>query len=246
MSLQSDDRPSPTPTDTATPEGSAPGALPWILPFGVLLALTSVGGFEALRPWYPWVYAATVAGTLAAWWLSRRHYPRPLARGVVLGALAGIAGTAVWVALAHLRLEGPLLDRLPDWLVSKERVGLDPFAAIDSPVGCWMFIATRFVGLTVAVPLAEEVFWRGFLLRWVASSDFRSVPIGRITPLGFAIVTVGFVLVHPEIIAAIVWCAAANLLLGLTRNLWACIAFHASSNLALGVWVVAKGDWQLW
>jgi membrane protease YdiL (CAAX protease family) len=42
---------------------------------------------------------------------------------------------------------------------------------LASPVAAWCFVAVRLLGLVVLVPVAEELFWRGFLLRWIASPD---------------------------------------------------------------------------
>ena len=55
-----------------------------------------------------------------------------------------------------------------------------------------------------------------------------------------------FTLVHPELLAALVWGAAINLLLYRTRNLWACVAMHATTNALLGVYILATNSWELW
>lgn len=104
----------------------------------------------------------------------------------------------------------------------------------------------RFFGLALVVPLIEEVFWRGFLLRWLIDEDFEQVPIGAYTFGSFAAVTLLFALVHPEILAAIAWGALANGVLYLTKNLWATIAMHMTTNLLLGLYVLQTREWFLW
>ena len=102
------------------------------------------------------------------------------------------------------------------------------------------------LGLAVVVPLMEEVFWRGFLIRYLVNDDFESVPQGTYTPLSFWVVVLLFTLAHPELLAAAIWCAGINLVLYRTKNLWACIVAHAVTNLLLGVYILASGAWVLW
>jgi len=39
---------------------------------------------------------------------------------------------------------------------------------------------------SVIVPIAEELFWRGWLMRWMISLDFRRIPLGSYTAVSFA------------------------------------------------------------
>jgi membrane protease YdiL (CAAX protease family) len=59
-------------------------------------------------------------------------------------------------------------------------------------------------------------------------------------------VTILFALAHPEWVAALAYCALLNGLLYWRRNLWDCIVAHAVSNLVLGIYVLATGNWMLW
>jgi CAAX prenyl protease-like protein len=75
---------------------------------------------------------------------------------------------------------------------------------------------------------------------------FSRVPMGTFTFFSFAVVTLLFAVVHPEILAAIVWGAGINGLLYQTRNLWACVVGHGVTNFLLGVYVLQSGHWELW
>src|SRR5690606_6463355 len=130
------------------------------------------------------------------WWRFRRWYPPATSDGWLLGLVAGIAGVAVWIALAAVPLQQFLPEALRGW-IGGSRAAYNPLQAIENPAWAWGFIAVRMLGLAVVVPLMEEVFWRGFLLRYLIDEDFRSVPIGKLTPASFAIVTLAFTLVHP-------------------------------------------------
>jgi CAAX prenyl protease-like protein len=165
---------------------------------------------------------------------------------VLPGTAVGIVGIVLWIALSHLRLEAVLPEYLPSALVPAPRVAFNPFEQLHSPWAIGLFLAARLMGLVILVPLAEELFWRGFLARWLISPDWRQVPIGRFSTMSFVVVTLLFTLSHPEWFAAAVYCALLNALLIYTKDLWNCIVAHSVSNLLLAVYVVAGGEWWLW
>lgn len=229
---------------TATSERNPAEA--FVFPFAAFLVLSTLEGWEQLQPFYPAVYAAKVLIVAALWWSYRHRYPAPSTQGLAWGVAVGVAGVVAWIALAHVDLLGQWSAWLPSWLVGGERVGYNPFESIGSPAGQWAFIGMRLIGLALVVPLMEEVFWRGFLLRYLVNTDFERVPVGTFTPVSFVISTLLFAAVHPELLAAIVWGAAVNLLLYRTKSLWACIAAHCVTNLLLGIYVLSTGHWNLW
>lgn len=235
----------------AEPQNSEP---PWwrnplaayVGPFALFMVLCTIEGWEPLSASYPFLYTLKIILVFALWCSFRKQYPALTTDGFALGVLVGVVGVVVWIGLWQLNLESHLQGILPGWLYSPDRVGFDPFTAIDSPAAAWAFIAIRLCGLAIVVPLMEEVFWRGFLIRYLVSDDFENVPIGRYTLLSFTVVTLFFTLAHPELLAAVVWCAGINLLLYRTKNLWACIIAHAVTNLLLGVYILATDAWVLW
>ena len=218
----------------------------YVLPFALFLVGGYVEGLEPLAAYYPWAYGTKIAAVVGALWWGRRHYPRWQGHGLVLGVVAGVVGGGLWLLLSAFDPLAPLLAALPDGLRPGTRAGFDPFTAITDPAGRAAFLAVRLAGLIVVVPLMEELFWRGFLARFLLDNDFQQVPLGKFTPTTFAVVTLCFVAVHPEITAALVWGAGINLLLLRTRNLWSCVLAHAASNLVLGVYILATGAWTLW
>lgn len=219
----------------------AAGIFAYVAPFLLFMLFLPIEGMEALKPHYPLVYTVKISLVALVWLLLRKNYPSPSSRGVGVGIVAGILGLGIWLGFAYLNLERFLPDA-----IRSERIGYDPFAEISSPGGRWAFLAVRFFGLALVVPLIEEVFWRGFLLRWLIDEDFEQVPIGAYTFGSFAAVTLLFALVHPEILAAIAWGALANGVLYLTKNLWATIAMHMTTNLLLGLYVLQTREWFLW
>ena len=60
------------------------------------------------------------------------------------------------------------------------------------------------------------------------------------------VTSVAFALVHPEWLPAVLTGALWAWLLWQTRSLTACLVSHATANLALGIYVIATGDWKYW
>lgn len=224
-----------------------PAWLAYVAPFAAILVATQIISLSALRPYYPWGYTA-MAGLVSAVCLGfLRNLPPFQTRGMLAGVAFGAVGVVVWIALADLGVESFLREKFSIFAqLSPERVGYDPFQAIEDPMGRWAFVLVRFFGLAVLVPFAEEVFWRGFLLRYLISERFTEAPQGAATPFSFVVVTLLFALVHPELLAATVWGAGMNLMWIWTKNLWACVVGHAVTNLLLGLYVVHYDAWHLW
>ena len=221
----------------------------YIAPFAMFMILTQFETFEALRPYYPWVYGAKIAVIIATciWCARKGLWPAFSTKGFGLAVLFGIVGLGIWIGISQLALEQRLVEVAPFLKsVIGERVGYNVWKEIPSQPGAIAFLAVRLIGLALVVPLIEELFWRGFLLRYLIEERFTTVPIGTYTTFSFALVTVFFALVHPEILAALVWGAGINILLYRTQNLWATVVGHGVTNLALGIYVLSTGQWMYW
>ena len=104
----------------------------------------------------------------------------------------------------------------------------------------------RLVGIAVLVPIAEELFWRGFLLRWLIDPEWEEIKLGEYTHHSCAIVVLMFTVAHPEWLAAASYCLLINGLLYWKKDLWQCVVAHAVSNLVLAIYVLQTGHWWLW
>ena len=108
------------------------------------------------------------------------------------------------------------------------------------------YLVLRGLGLVVVVPIVEELFLRGFLLRFVIREQFWTVPFGSLTLASAATCACYAVGSHPaEAAAAVVWFAAMTGIAYATRKPIDCILAHAATNLALGAYVLATGNWWL-
>ncbi len=97
------------------------------------------------------------------------------------------------------------------------------------------------------VPVIEELFWRGWLMRWLINPHFEKVPMGTYTPAAFWIVAVLFASEHGPywevgLIAGVIF----NWWMVRTKSLADCILAHAVTNAILAAYVVATGEWQYW
>ena len=126
--------------------------------------------------------------------------------------------------------------------------GFNPDLLAAEPALYWATLALRFLRLVIVVPLVEEIFWRGFLLRYLIAEDFASVPVGTFSWISFSVVTLAFALSHAmaDWPAALVTGALYNIVAYRTKSLTACIMSHAVTNFALGCWIVATKQWGFW
>jgi len=168
--------------------------------------------------------------------------------------LVGLVGGPLWIGLCLLDSERtwllPALDRIGlGWIISAgDRPGFNPFDPANqlSAAWAWTFLMVRFVGLAAVVPLIEEFFLRGFLMRFAVAPDWWAIPFGKVNALAVALGTAVPMLMHPgELLAAAVWFSMMTWLMIRTRNIWDCVAAHALTNLILGIYVVLHGAWRL-
>jgi CAAX prenyl protease-like protein len=180
---------------------------------------------------------ALVAWFCRATWADLRPWPRP--GWVALSVVLGLVVAALWVGL-----EG----YYPRFSWMGTRSGFNPADLDVDPRPAFltkgMFLAARFYGLVLVVPLVEELFWRSFLVRWLIDPDFKSVPIGKVTPLAAGVTSLLFASAHPEWLPALLTGLGWVGLLAVTRSVAACLVSHVTANLALGVYVLASGRWE--
>jgi CAAX prenyl protease-like protein len=104
----------------------------------------------------------------------------------------------------------------------------------------------RWIGAALIVPVMEELFWRSFLMRWIASPRFESVDPRAAGLRALVLSTFVFMLAHTLWLAAIVAGAAYAWLYVRTGKLWTAVIAHAVTNGVLGIWVVYSGRWEFW
>jgi uncharacterized protein len=218
----------------------------YVVPFFAYLLGTSFVGslpIEYYAIGYSWM---VIAVGIATWLMLRgQQIIQPHWR-VFEGIAVGLIGIALWIILCDLQLERMLTQYLPGFLRPASRVAFNPFEKLGESWVVYTFIVFRLIGLSLLVPVAEEIFWRGFLARWMISEDWEQVALGAFTWGSFWGVVGLFTLAHPEWLAAATYCALINALLYWKKDLWSCVVAHAVSNFVLGVYVLTTKTWELW
>jgi len=164
-----------------------------------------------------------------------------------LAVAVGAVGIVVWVGLCHLEIEAQLLKLIGLGKGAASRPSFNPFVHLPSIGWKIAFMVPRFIVLAIIVPIIEELFLRGFVVRYVHDLDWEMVRLKGLSWAAILAPTVYGVATHPgEAIAAIAWFSLVTWLMLKTGNLWDCVVAHAVTNLLLGLYVIWFAQWQLW
>jgi CAAX prenyl protease-like protein len=140
----------------------------YVAPFVAFVAIMAAE--KALLPNSQLLYPIRFAVVLAVILFVSRPYIqwRPSMPLASIGV--GIAVFLIWVApdrLFHYR---------HFWLFDNAITGTASSSIAPDLKGAWWFLLFRIVGSIAIVPIAEELFWRGWLMRWLIriSKKYRS------------------------------------------------------------------------
>jgi CAAX protease family protein len=221
--------------------------LPFVAPFFAFLVLMAIGGRFG-QDYLPVSYAVRTFACLGLFILFLPYYPPFGKPHWVLAIVAGLATTVMWIGVHHAvcglawypnsQLMGP--DPAPkDYYIPSERLW--------QGWHLWSFYVVRIGGAATVVPMIEEIFWRGFLLRWLIDQDrFEEVPLGRFTWSSFLICSLLSAAEHPQWEVGILCWLFWNALFCWKKSLLFLMITHGITNLTLYVYVVAAKDWILW
>ena len=115
-----------------------------------------------------------------------------------------------------------------------------------SASAAYAWLAIRVIGAVVTVPIAEELAFRGYLLRKLVDADFARVDFRRFTMLSFVISSTLFGLLHQQWLAGVI--AGMIFAIAMYRRgaLLDAIIAHATANAMLAAYVLATHRWSLW
>jgi CAAX prenyl protease-like protein len=193
---------------------------------------------------YPYTYTFTIAVTTLLILLVGWGYFRAPLRISPLSFIVGVVGVVVWIGLSQLDRQFIGLGEM----LSSGRPGFNPFEELKAnPRWMWQFIGIRFFGLVLVVPLVEEFFVRGFLIRYVDDPDWDEQPLGQAKLAGWLSPTIYGLVAHlTEPLAAVAWFSLVSWLYKKTGSIWDCVVAHSITNLLLGLYIVKFGQWHLW
>ena len=223
---------------TPPPESS----IPWIGPFAVFILWLALDRFIPLE--YPvkelvrdCLLAAAILGF--SWRVVLRRLSR--VKHWTASIALGLAVCAIWIAPDTL---------LPGWRdhvwfqnVVVGRIGTSIPPDELSP----LMLVLRTLRAVVLVPVIEEIFWRGWLPRWLQNSRFDRVLLGNYTPFAFWATALLFAAEHGPFWEVGLICGVAyNWWMRRTRSLADLVLVHGTTNLALSIYVIFTQRWMFW
>jgi exosortase E/protease (VPEID-CTERM system) len=148
------------------------------------------------------------------------------------GPAVGILIFVVWLLSAHLFLSPS---------------GMPLTLSASAPALRIGWVGVRLATAIIAVPFAEELAYRGYLMRRLTSSDFESVGYQSVHWPALIISAVAFGVAHgalwlPGILAGIAYGSVVRS----TGRIGEGVAAHATSNALIAACVLGAGQWQLW
>jgi len=237
------------------------GRNPWLVFLLPLVAYLLCGSFEpsvipndkgVIEPhwlgipvaFYPYLYTLKILISVMLVFWAWPAYPA-WRRISPLAIVCGAGGVVIWIALCKLQ-HGSWLNTQ---LGFPERPGFNPWNSdfSNNAALLWGYLAIRFTGLALLVPIIEEMFLRGFVMRYPIREDWWNVPFGTFDKTALIAGTAIPVLMHPsEALATVAWFGLIHWLYFRTKNIWDCVFAHGITNFLLGVYVIVREEWWLW
>ena len=153
----------------------------YLVPFLVILGAGMFAG--ALTGTFEWLYPLRFFAAAVALWAFRTRYSTLDWRVGWLGPAIGVAVFLIWIGL----------DRLTSVSVA---TAMPAALGASSGAARITWLSFRVLAATITVPIAEELAFRGFLLRRLVSQDFESVSFTRFTWFALVVSSVLFGALH--------------------------------------------------
>ena len=237
---------------TSAPRSSNP--VPFVLPLVIFLLIASrypdfaseedPEAMRAATHWFVGMIAVQVVLATSLLVYFRKIYLQHFVfRISPLAVLVGVIGVVIWIGICSLRIEPRVLGLLG---FDFNRPSFDPYTLPDLGLRT-TFLFFRILLMAVIVPLIEELFLRGWFVRWVEDPEWENLSLRGLSWKALMAASVYGVLTHPtEAIAAFVWFGLVSWLMNRTGSFWDCVVAHAVTNLLLGVYVLIFAQWHLW
>lgn len=201
---------------------------PYLIPFLAILTVSILT--RAMSGSFEWLYPLRVVVCGWVLWHFRKQYAEIRWRFGWPAVAAGFGVFVLWI-----------------WFDRSATSGRPAELSSVSVVGQWAWLALRIVGAAITVPVAEELAFRGFLMRRLVQADFTAVPWERWAWLPVLASSVAFGAMHggrwiEGTIAGLVYAGV----MARTGRLGEAAAAHGITNALLACWVLTTGQWQLW
>ena len=215
--------------------------LPWVTPFAVFMLLLATAPYLPLaQPWESLFRVGVLTAVIVLFSTSIvrtfrvQHWLASIALGVVVCAL--------WVAPDQL-----VPGWRSHWLFQNSLTGKVTNSIAPADLANPLVVTLRIMRATLLVPILEELFWRGWLPRWVVNPDWKSVPLARYTTFAFVASAVLFAAEHGPYWEVGLACGLIyNWWFWRTKSLGDMVLVHAVTNGALSAFVFATGKYEYW
>lgn len=216
-------------------------SLPWIAPFAVFMLLLAVG--PSLPIPQPWESILRVGVLVAVILTMSKDVVRSLrVRHAIPSVLLGLAVCAMWVAPDQL-----VPGWREHWLFQNRLTGTVTTTIAPSALADPLVLMLRVVRAALLVPILEELFWRGWLPRWIVNHDWRRVPPGTFTATAFVATAVLFASEHGPFWDVGLLCGFIyNWWMWKTKSLGDLVLVHAVTNAALSGFVMVTKQYAYW
>ena len=219
------------PAQTAAQEDTENPTAAYLAPFLAILASGMIS--RAASGSFEWLYPLRLAVAAIVLWMFRRKYKELNWRFGWPAVGIGVAVFLIWIGLDRFRDVPPV--GTPGALSSSA----GPAAAV--------WILCRVLAATLTVPAAEELAFRGYLMRRLTSADFEGIALRAASFFGVFASAAAFGLMHGErwlggMIAGVLYA----LLAWRTNRIGDAVAAHATTNALLAAAVLLFGQWQYW
>ena len=228
---------------------ASPRAKAYLGPFLIFTALLLLGELvghigDASSEWYftdpiYWVYPLQTVICFILLLVVWRTIDFRWGQGWWFGLLIGVVAFFVWVAPQQ-------------FFGAERRLGGFDLWFFGGGTAFKLNAAFRAMRLIIVVPLVEELFWRGFLLR---HHPFDGIDLRTRDWRAMGIVALLFGLAHwgngawppgPDFVPAIITGVLYNLVAWNTGSVGACVIAHAVTNGLLGYYIFATNQWGFW
>lgn len=215
-------------------------AIAWVLPFAVFMLL--LGIMPHLR--LPATLDLVIRVLLPA--LALVLVSRPVLDFRVASWFGSIAiGVLVFVIWVGPDLLFPGYRQ--HWLFQNSITGQLTSSLTDDARADGLALFLRISRAVCVVPIVEELFWRGWLMRWIIRHDFQSVRLGTYAHGAFWITAVLFAAEHgPYWEVGFLAGAIYNWWIVRMKRLGDLFLAHAVTNGCLAAFVLVTGRWEYW
>jgi uncharacterized protein len=237
--------------------------VPFVVFMVFMLVLQFVGPrIEWKHPDAPWwrqdpalfIYPIQTLVSLGVLLFYRKFYHFHFSlKGSLIGMLFGAIGIGFWLLPSYLYDAWHLTGKTDGWMrllgIAERNDGFDP-GIFHQPIAYWATLVLRFFRAAVVVALVEEIFWRGFLMRFVCDweGDYWKQPFGRAHWLSYLVVTGAFILSHGSLdyAGAFIYGSLTYALCVWSKSLGACVVMHGTANFLMGLYIMQTGHYGLW